>query len=97
MEYWIDGCFDRFWNQISSLYCVKRGIFVPKFAVVRNDKKNGRIYLKEKYAKPILDKKDFDSTNRYDMMKLSLQNKINVPWEKEPFVEPEEQFKVSLP
>ena len=81
--YWIDGHFDVFWNQTTTLYCVKRGIFVPKFAVVKNDQNNDRIYLKKQFAESILVRTKFDSTNRYDMMALSLQNKINVPWEKE--------------
>ena len=45
MEYWIDGHFDRFWNQDKVWYCQKRDIFVPKFATIKNDQDNDRIYL----------------------------------------------------
>lgn len=95
MEYWIDGHFDVFWNQTLTWYSVDRGVFIPKFATIRREP--DRIYITEQFAKKILAKTEFDSTSEYDMFDMSLKNKINVPWKKEPYVEPEPRFKVSLP
>ncbi|GAF87716.1 unnamed protein product [marine sediment metagenome] len=98
MEYWIDGYFDRFWNQDKVWYCHDRDVFVPKFATVRNDQENDRIYVTESYAKSILRKgREFDMTNENDRRAFSLANKINVPWKKQVYVETEERFRVSLP
>ena len=85
-SYWIDGYFDVFWNQPNVWFCVKRGVFIPKFATVR--KTVSRIYITEQFAKRILKRKKFDSTNKYDMFDMSLKNKINVPWVREVYSGP---------
>jgi len=94
-SYWIDGCFHRFWNQVNVWFCHDRCIFIPKFATVRREAE--RIYITEVFAKKILNKKEFDSTSKYDMFDMSLKKIINVPWKKKVYVEPEPRFKVSLP
>ena len=98
MEYWIDGYFDRFWNQDKIWYCAARDISVPKFATIRNDQNNNRIHITESFAKNILRaNRVFDMTNNNDMRAYSLSKKINVPWKKEPYVELDSKFQVSLP
>lgn len=97
MEYWIDGYFDRFWDQDNVWYCYDRDLFVPKFATIRNDQDNDRIYITEDYAKSVLrPSRVFDTTKTTDMRAYSLSKKINVSWKKM-YVEPEPQFRVSLP
>ena len=87
MEYWIDGCFDRFWNQPNVWFCVKRGVFIPKFATVRREVE--RIYITKAFAKKVLRKgRVFDTTDKYDMFDMSLKNKINVPWVREVYSGP---------
>ena len=94
MEYWIDGYFDRFWNQNNVWYCYDRDIFIPKFATVRNDQDNDRIYVTERFAKAILRKgRVFDMTKLSDQRALVIKNRINVPWEKPVYSGPP----VSLP
>jgi len=95
MEYWIDGYFHDNWTG-KAYYSHARGVYVPKFATVRVEA--NRIYITEQFAKSVLRKgRAFDSTNKHDMLDLVLKKIINVPWKKEPYVEPEPQFKVSLP
>ena len=89
MEYWIDGYFDRFWNQDKIWYCYDRDIFVPKFATIKNDQKNNKIYITESFAKSLLrPNRVFDMTNNNDMRAFSLKRKINKPWVKEPYPHP---------
>ena len=98
MAYWIDGYFDRFWNQDNVFYCHDRDLFVPKFATVLNDQENDRIYVTESFAKNLLRPgRTFDSTNKHDMRDYGLSKKINVPWVKKVYVETNPKFRVSLP
>ena len=98
MEYWIDGYFDRFWNQTKVWYCQKRDIFVPKRVTIKNDQENDRIYLTESYAKSILrPDRVFDMTKMSDHYAYVMSKIINVPWVKPEYVEPEAKFRVSLP
>lgn len=95
MEYWIDGYFHEDWNS-KTYFSHDRGVFVPKFATIKLE--SDRIYITRKFARSILRKgRVFDSTKKYDMFDMILQKIINVPWVKEPYVEPEPRFKVSLP
>ena len=94
MEYWIDGYFTRSWTY-KAWYSHERGVYIPLYATITRH--TDRIYITESFAKKILNKKKFDSTNRNDMFDLCLQKIINKPWKKEPYVEPEPQFRVSLP
>ena len=94
-SYWIDGYFDRFWNQTKVWYCQKRDTFVPKAVTVRNDQENDRIYITENYAKSILrPDRVFDMSKMSDMYAYAMSKKINVPWKKEVS---KPLFKVSLP
>ena len=93
-SYWIDGYFTPAWTQ-KSYYSHERGVYVPKYATITRHR--NRIYITENFAKKILRPgRVFDTTKKNDMLDLVLRNIINVPWKKV-FVEPESQFKVSLP
>ena len=71
---------------------------MPKRVTIKNDQENDRIYVTENYAKSILrSDRIFDMTKMSDHYAYVMSKIINVPWFKEPYVEPEPQFRVSLP
>lgn len=102
MEYWIDGYFVEWWTH-KSYYCHDRHIFVPKFATIKNDQDNDRIHINRNFAlkqKAKLKKLKDDMAFRHSDGKHVLVDffcrALNVPWEKEPYVEPHPNFRVSL-
>ena len=99
MEYWIDGHFIQWWSE-KSYFSHDRQIFIPIHAVIKNDQKNDRIYIEKRFAQAQMElkcRKYLDWSDKKDANLGLFVKALNVPWEKEPFVEPEEQFKVSLP
>ena len=99
MSYWIDGHFIEWWSG-KSYFSHDRQIFVPTHQVVKVEP--DRIYLNENFVlnqvkrynakQGIINWSDKKDANLGLLLKA-----INVPWVKEPYVEPEPQFKVSLP
>ena len=80
MEYWIDGYFHDNWTG-RAYYSHERGVYVPKFAVLRVEP--DRIYITGKFARSILRaSRVFDMTKKNDQLDLVLKNIINVKWVK---------------
>lgn len=98
MEYWIDGYFTPAWTG-KSYFSHDRQIFVPKFATIRREA--DRIYIDAKFAesqiKLVNSKKIIDWSDKKEVFLRFFVRALNVPWKKEPYVEPEPRFKVSLP
>ena len=97
MEYWIDGYFIPWWSG-KSYFSHDRQISVPKFATVRVER--NRIYITKQFAEGQIKlalNKYLDWSDKKDANLGLFVKAINVPWEKEPYVEPEPQFRVSLP
>ena len=102
MEYWIDGYFYEFWTGKS--YRCDRYIFVPKFATIEvSDREPHRIYIKESFAlkqvaelKRLKDERRFSFSDYEHFLLNRFCEALNVPWEKEPYVEPDPKFRVSL-
>ncbi len=103
MEYWIDGYFFEWWTH-KSYRCGDRYISVPKFATVKIiDTEPYRIYIKKSFALKQLAEwnrlKDEKRLNLADNRHILLNRfceALNVPWVKEPYVEPHPKFKTSL-
>jgi len=97
MEYWIDGYFVEWWSG-KSYFSHERQIFVPKHKVIKLEP--NRIYIKPEFALAMLripTIKTLDWSDKKDANIGLFAKALNTPWEKEPYVEPEPQFKVSLP
>lgn len=97
MSYWIDGYFVEWWTG-KSYYSHNRSVFVPKFAVVRLEP--DRIYITKTFAESrikLAAKKFLDWSDKKDANLGLFVKALNTPWEKEPYVEPEPRFRVSLP
>lgn len=98
-EYWIDGYFIPWWSG-KSYFSHDRSIFVPKFATVRVEA--NRIYINREFVLQQTKRYNakggiLDWSNKEDAFLGLFIKALNVPWEKEPVVEREQRFKVSLP
>ena len=97
MEYWIDGYFIPWWTG-KSYFSHDRQIFVPKYATIHRS--SHRIHIKAYYAKRQINlakNKYLDWSDRKDANLGLFVKALNIPWEKEPYIEPEPRFRVSLP
>lgn len=101
MEYWIDGYFFEFWSR-KSYKCTDRLIFVPKFATVKIiNVEPYRIYVKEGFAlkqvakyEKLKRERKFNGADYKHICLMNFCEALNVPWVKEPYVEP--RIKTSL-
>ena len=97
MEYWIDGYFIPWWSG-KSYFSHDRQIFVPKHATLKVER--NRIYITKRFAEDQKTKtlnKCLDWSDKEDANLGLFVKALNKPWVKEPYVEPEPQYKVSLP
>ena len=85
MSYWIDGYFIEWWSG-KSYFSHDRQIFVPTFAVVKNDQDNDRIYITKVFAESrikLAKSKFLNWSDKKDANLGLFVKALNNSWEKE--------------